>query len=532
LSEGICYLVGAGPGDPGLLTLRGLECLQRADVVLHDDLVSDPVMALVPDNVELIPVGKRAGRHSRPQEEINSLLCHLVKEGRVVVRLKGGDPFVFGRGGEEVEALVNEGCAFEVVPGITAAVASAAYAGIPVTHRGHSACVTLITGHEAPDKSGSSLDYAALAATGGTLCFYMGVGRLEAIANRLIENGRNASEPVAVVASGTTPHQRTVTGSLADIAGKVAAAGIAPPAVVIVGDVVAERHTARWFDELPLFGRHVLVTRTKTQAGELGGLLRGRGAWVSNVPAVAIEAAEKRIPSGLRGAIASGATPSAHSLAEADPLTRTLVELRRGRKGWVVFTSVNGVRYAFKRLAELGMDTRAFGSSAVAAIGSATRKALRAEGIEPDLVPSTYTSHGLFHALRERLGDSIAETHFTLLRSAIAPPDLPAALAEAGGRVDKVVAYRTIVMKSRGTDTATPAIPEGLDAVTFASSSAVQGFANLAGAIAKKGPRPRMVSIGPVTSKAMRDAGLPVDAEASEHTMAGLVATVEQLFSG
>ena len=496
---GIVALVGAGPGDPGLLTLRGLECLQQAQVVIYDHLANPELLAHAPADAERLYVGKQAAAHSLPQEQINALLVERGRAGQFVVRLKGGDPFVFGRGGEEALALRRAGVQVEVVPGVTAGIAAPAYAGIPVTQRGVNAVVSLVTGHEDPTKEVSGVDWDALARGGGTLVFYMGVGNLPGIARRLRAGGRPADTPVAVVSRGTTPLQQVVEGDLETIAAKVEAAGLKPPAVTIVGEVVRLRRELAWFEDAPLFGRTIVVTRAQAQASDLAARLARLGARVLPCPLLAIA-----------------------PLDDSGPLDAAVAAL--GRFDWVLCTSTNAVAQLFAALSRRGGDARCFGACRVAAVGPGTAEALGQQGIRADLVAQPATSSALAEALRQR--QDLQGRRLLLPRADIASPQLPDALRAAGAQVTEVVAYRTVPAPP---DPATcAALRAGeVDAVTFTSASAVRHFAALRSDLG--GPVPatvRYFSIGPETSKAAAAAGLTLAAEAKEHTLAGLVAAL------
>ena len=496
---GIVYLVGAGPGDPGLLTLRGKECLEAADVVVYDNLANPEFLSYAPESAERVYVGKRAGQHTLKQGQINALLVERGRAGCRVVRLKGGDPFVFGRGGEEALDLQAAGIPVEIVPGVTSGVAAPAYAGIPVTHRTLTSVLTFVTGHEDPEKEESALDWDALAKGGGTLAFYMGVGNLSGIARRLVRGGRSPDTPVALIRNGTLPTQRVVEGTLGTIVARVAEAGLKPPAIILVGDVVGLRRDLQWFEKRPLFGKTVVVTRSRTQASALAEGLGRLGARVLLFPTIRIEEPQDRAP---------------------------LVESARSTAGydWIVFTSVNAVDGYFLALDESGLDTRSLAGCRVCAIGPATAKALRSRGVRPDLVPPRCTSSALFEALAELV--DLRDKRILLPRADIAPPDLPARLRDAGAAVTAVTAYRTVPGQP---DAAVfEALHSGeVDVVTFTSSSTARNFAAIMRE--KDGGVPVDViyaSIGPETSKAARGEGLTVAVEAAEQTVPGLVAVV------
>jgi uroporphyrinogen III methyltransferase / synthase len=486
---GKVYLVGAGPGDPGLLTMSGYITLVRADVVLYDRLAPPELLDMLP-GTERIYVGKEPGRPAMEQEEINARLVELGREGKTVVRLKGGDPFVFGRGGEEAEALAAAEVPFEVVPGITAGIAAPAYAGIPVTHRGRAAAVAFVTGHEDPSKPESDLDWSALAAFPGTLVFYMGVRNLDGIASSLTEAGRPAEEPVAVVERGTTPHQRTVVGTLADIAERVAEAGIGPPAITIVGSVVELRDRIAWFERSkPLHGTSVVVTRARVQASALASRLAEHGAAVIETPVIRIEP----LPT--------------------DEIDRAVERI--GDYALVCLTSGNAVTPFFDALRRRGLDARDLAGIRFAAIGDMTAAFLSGAGIHADVVPERSVAEGLVEAL----ADEQLDGRRVLIPSAETARDvLPNALRERGAEVDVVAVYRT-VPETPSEETLEAA--SRADYVTFTSSSTVRNFAD---AIGDRFPRgARVVSIGPATSASARELGIEVHVEAEQHDLDGLV---------
>jgi uroporphyrinogen III methyltransferase/synthase len=484
VERGIVFLVGAGPGDPGLMTRRSLELIAAADVILYDRLIPPGALDGARPDAELRYVGKQPGEPAVEQEQINELLVELARAGRRVVRLKGGDPFVFGRGGEEAEALAAAGVSFEVVPGVTAGIAAPAYAGIPVTHRDAASAVAFVTGHEDPSKDGSALDWAALARFPGTLVFYMGIGRLPQIAERLTAGGRDAAQPVAVVARGTLAGQRTVAGTLADIAERVAAAELRPPAVTVVGPVAGLRETLAWLRGRPLHGEVVAVTRARAQAGELAGRLRELGAEVAETPVIRIEPLHADVPD-----------PSAHDL--------------------ICFTSANGVGLYFEALSA---DARALAGTRVAAIGPGTAAALREHGIEPDVLPQRFVAEGLLEALA---GEPLEGRRVLVARAAEARDVLPAGLRERGAEVDVVALYRTVA------EPLGEAQREALRRatyVTFTSSSTVRLLIESLGADAPAAlAGARLASIGPVTSATLREHGLEPAVEAERHDVDGLV---------
>ena len=476
------YLVGAGPGDPGLITARALELIASADVIVYDRLIPAGALAGARADAELIYAGKEGGGPSVSQEEIQQLLLEHGAAGREVVRLKGGDPFVFGRGGEEAEALREAGIAFEVVPGVTAGVAAPAYAGIPVTHRDAASAVAFVTGHEDPAKPESALDWDALASFPGTLVVYMGVRQLEAITQHLRAAGRPATEPAAVIERGTLADQRVVTGTLETIPAVAEQHGIRAPAVSLFGPVAALSHKLAWLRQRPLAGTTIAVTRARAQASGLASRLRGLGAAVLEAPAIRI------VP-------VDGPPP----------------ELER--YDLVCLTSPNGVRLLFERLAAVGRDARALAGATIAAIGPGTAAALREHGVIADVVPERFVAEGLVEALA-----NTSVKRALVARAAQARDVLPAALRERGAEVDVVALYETVAEPLSGDDL--QAI-EHADYVTFTSSSTVSFFFDAAGD--RLGDGTRLVSIGPVTSDALRGRGRKPDVEAGRHDIDGLV---------
>jgi uroporphyrinogen III methyltransferase/synthase len=487
---GVVYLVGAGPGDPGLMTVRGAELVASADVILYDRLIPQAALSGAREDAELVYVGKRPGAPEIPQSEIETTMVERARAGRSVVRLKGGDPFVFGRGGEEAETLAAAGVPFEVVPGVTAGVAAPAYAGIPVTHREDASAVAFVAGHEDPSKDGSSIDWDALARFRGTLVLYMSVKRLPDVAARLIAGGRSADEPAAAVERGTTPAQRTVSATLADLPDAVSAAGIAPPAVMLIGPVAARRETIGWLERRPLFGLRVVVTRARAQASGLAATLAALGADVIELPAI-------RVVPRIDSAEVSDAVGAIHSYA------------------LVCLTSPNGVRLLFDALEAAGLDARALANATVAAIGPGTARALAARGIRADVVPERSVAEALVESLE---AVDVTDRPVLVARAADARDVLPDALRERRAKVDVVALYETVAEEP---DPEAVEAASSADYVTFTSSSTVRNFvAAIGGGFPE---RARVVSIGPVTSEAAREAGLTVDVEAESHDLDGLV---------
>ena len=487
---GIVYLVGAGPGDAGLMTVRSVELLESADVILHDRLIPGGALDHAAADAELVYVGKRPGETAMPQAEIERLMIARARDGRSVVRLKGGDPFVFGRGGEEAEALAAAGVGFEVVPGVTAGVAAPAYAGIPVTHRDESAAVAFVTGHEDPAKDDTTLDWDALARFPGTLVLYMGVGRAGEIAERLIAAGRDPGEHAAAVEQGTLPAQRTVDATLAELAGAIESAGLRPPAILLVGPVAGRREAIAWLERRPLHGRRVVVTRARAQASGVARALGALGAEVVELPAI-------RVEPRLETAEVRDAVAGLHSYA------------------LVCLTSPNGVRLLFEARRAPARDARALANATIAAIGPGTAAALADRGVIADVVPDRFVAEALVQALE---GFDVRDRPVLVARAAEARDVLPEALRERGGEVDVVALYETVAEEP---DPAALDAAADADYVTFTSSSTVR---NLVRAVGDRFPRSaRVVSIGPVTSEAAREAGLTVHAEAERHDPEGLV---------
>jgi len=497
MKTGKVYLVGAGPGDPKLLTLRGKECLEQADVVLYDYLANPVLLEHVRPEAERIYVGRRGRGEYGDQQEINRLMIEHARAGRVVVRLKGGDPFVFGRGGEEAEAVAEAGLPFEVVPGVTAAVAAPAYAGIPVTHRTLASSVAFVTGHEDPLKPSPTVEWDRLASTAGTVVFLMGMKNLPSIVAHLTASGRPVSTPVALIRWGTRAEQQTIIGTLADIVKKAEAVRLEPPTVIVVGEVVRLREKLNWFESRPLFGTTVLVTRPREQAAEFADLLTAYGAHVIAFPTIAI------IPP-----------------ADWGPLDRALADL--AGYDWIVFTSVNGVRFFFERLRALGRDVRAVGHARFCAIGPRTAEALASKGFRADLVPAEYQAEGILEAFKK---ENLKGARVLLPRAAVARDLLPDELRGRGAKVTVVVAYRTIrpdtdaesikVQLQRGT----------IGVVTFTSSSSVRHYVELfadqhdACALTANAV---VACIGPITAETAESFGFTVRVRAKENTIPAL----------
>jgi len=508
---GKVYLVGAGPGDPGLFTLKGVECVRRAGVVVYDYLASKELLAYVSPEAEVIYVGKKGGDHTMKQDDINQLLVDRGLAGKVVTRLKGGDSFIFGRGGEEALALRQAGVPFEIVPGISSAYAVPAYAGIPVTHRGLTTDVAFVTGHEDPAKTESSIKWDKLSTGVGTIVFLMGVKNLPWIVENLVANGRPPGTPVALIRWGTTPRQQTLTGTLSDIVQLVKEHKFKAPAITIVGEVVSLRDQLRWFEERPLFGKRVAVTRSRAQASDLVEALRQAGAEPVEFPTIRV-------------------VPPADGYAALD---EAVARLRSGEPAydWIVFTSVNGVEHFFSRL-DRGGDVRDLKGIMLAAIGPATAAALGSRGLKPDYVPPEYRAEAVIEGL---LAKGIAGSRVLIPRALEAREVLPEKLAQAGAEVDVVTAYET-VLEGTGTEDMKQMLSAGeIDIITFTSSSTVKNFAQLLDGmdLSSLAGSVTVACIGPVTADTARELGLSVDLVADDYTIPGLVqALISQAQAG
>ncbi len=490
--KGIVYLVGAGPGDPELLTLKGKRLLGAAEVVVFDRLVDARTLALARPDAELIDVGKVPGDPKNRQEDITAILIDRAKAGKTVVRLKGGDPFIFGRGGEEALGLAADGLPFEIVPAPSSAVVAPAYAGIPVTHRGLASSVTFVTGNEDPDKAESSIDWDALANTGGTIVVLMGRDNLHGITGRLISGGLPSDTLAALVRWGSEPAQRTLTGTLYDIAARADDAELPPPVVLVVGDVVGLRPSLNWFEKLPFFGKRVLVTRTRRQAGALSARLAALGALPLEVPTIEIEA----LPT--------------------EPLDRAIDGLPG--YAWVAFTSANAVDIFFERLLATGRDARSLGPVRVAAIGPATADAIRRHEVTADAVSTSYVAESLTEALA---GQDLAGKRVLLPRSAGGRDTIISGLAALGATVDDVPIYH-VVTPDGSAELLKGHLSDGVDIATFTSSSTVSNLMTLVGD-RKKLCGVTIACIGPITAETAEEHQLKVDIVASEYTVDGLV---------
>lgn len=496
--SGICYLVGAGPGDPGLLTLKGKECIEAADVLVYDYLCNPELLRHARPGTEKIYVGKKAKAHTLTQDQINELIVKLTGEGKVVTRLKGGDPVLFGRGAEEAAELAQAGVAFEIVPGITSAIAGPAYAGIPVTHRDHASQLTIFTGHEDPTKEETSLDYAKLAKADGTKVFLMGVERMGEITGKFIENGADPETPMALVRWATHGRQQTLIATLGTMAQRVQETGFKAPAVAVVGPVVTERQHINWFENRPLFGRRIIVTRTRQQIGALSKKLRLLGADVIEMPTIRIE--------------------EPHNLMAFGELVQDCHTYE-----WIVFTSPNGVEAFFKMFYKLYQDARSIGGARIAVVGPGTAEKVKEYHLAVDLMPEkNFVAEGLVEAFKAH--QDMENVKVLWVRGEDTREVVANELTGMGAIVDEAIAYRTVPEKDDNLEAIARVKEEGADMVTFTSGSTVEHF------LALNLPLPegiKVASIGPVTSDAARKHGLTVDVEAESSTIAGLVQAVQ-----
>ncbi|HSH92697.1 MAG TPA: uroporphyrinogen-III C-methyltransferase [Roseimicrobium sp.] len=502
-SKGTVYLVGAGPGDAGLLTLRGAELLKRADVVVYDALVNPDLLRLAPKGAEIIYGGKRAKDHAIPQDELNKLLVVKAREGKCVVRLKGGDPYIFGRGGEEAQELVSAKVPFEVVPGISSIVAAPNYAGIPITHRDHCSSFMVITGHEDPTKEETSLDWKQIASTPGTKIVLMGVERIRIIADELVTNGMAPKTPVAMVRWGTTGRQQSIEGTLATIADVVEKQGFKAPAVTIIGGVVSLRDELNWFEKRPLFGQRIVVTRTREQASQLSEQLIEKGAEVLEIPTIKIV-----LP------------------VEKNHLADALLEI--ASYNWIVFTSPNGVASFFEYFFKAYDDVRSLGGMRIAAVGPATAAKLKELHLKVDVMPDEYVAGKIAVAMNEF--ENVENLKILLARAEVANQELPQALEAMQAIVDDIPVYRTVPETEDITGAAAKLMEEGADWITFTSSSTVENFHARFDLpkLLTKFPQIKTVSIGPETSKAFAALGLKPTVEAKPHTIDGIVKAIEK----
>ncbi|MFH1719788.1 MAG: uroporphyrinogen-III C-methyltransferase [Planctomycetota bacterium] len=505
MKKGFVYLVGAGPGRADLITVRGAEVLKAADCVIYDKLANPALLTFVRPDAEIIPVPKRIAKGSFTQDEINKVLAEKASEGRTVVRLKGGDPCVFGRCTEELEVLTEAGIGFEIVPGVTAGVAMAAYAGIMLTDREYSSQLAFVTGHEATGKDQTGIDWDVLARLDGTIVFYMGIGNLETIAQRLIENGKREDTPAAVIADATFPTQRIVRAPLSRIREECERHRIEPPALVVIGDVADSDPAFNWFMKQPLFGKNIVVTRDVAGNADFTGRIISRG-----------------------GNPVKFATIKIKPLTGSNEFLRTLAKFTQ--YDWIIFTSGNGVAVFFDALKALGKDARVFGSAKVAAIGSKTAEKLAEFGIRADFVPDVFTGRELGRQLTNCT--NLHGRKVLLLRSQIASKELAELLSEAEAEVDDVAIYTAAEERSESKWLAEEISGGRIDWLTFASPSSVDGFFGQIPVEAVNSGKIRVASIGPVTSARLAESGVTVDLTAAEHTIDGLLNAIEQEESG
>ena len=505
---GKVYLVGAGPGDPGLITLRGKYLLEHAEVVVYDYLANPKLLSYVPKNAEFIYAGKKGGGlHAFTQKDINRLLVEHAQRGKMVVRLKGGDPFIFGRGAEEIQELVSEGIDFEVVPGVTSATAAATYAGIPITHREYTASVAFVTGHEDPSKKISNISWEKLATGAGTIVIYMGIKTLPSITKKLIDHGRSPDTPVAVVRWASTPQQHTVVGTLATICEVVQQADIKPPALVIIGEVVKLRSTIDWFEKRPLFGKRIVVTRTRDQASDLVAKLEEHGAECLEYATIQIEPAQ--------------------DYEVFDAAMTTIAQYQ-----WILFTSLNAVTYFFQRLFHLGLDSRHLADAKIAAVGRATAEKLLQYGIKADLIPEQFTGEGLARALVQT---QVEGNRILLPRAMRAAELLPETLTDAGATVTVAPVYRNVPPPGLEDKLRLQLLNGTIDMVTFTSSSTVTNFLAMLKAdskdeLKKLFNKVQIAAIGPVTTATVAEHGLNVAVQPEKYTIADMVQSIVALY--
>lgn len=497
MNKGLVYLIGAGPGDPGLLTIKARDMLEKAEVVVYDRLVGNEILKMAHPEAEMVYVGKISGRHALPQEDINRLLVEKASEGKLVVRLKGGDPFLYGRGGEEALFLREHGLDYEVIPGITSAIAVPAYAGIPVTHRDATSSFAVITGHEKPDKTISSIKWDKISTGIGTLVFLMGVENLPLICHELVSNGRDPRTPIALIRWGTLPGQEVLQGTLEDIVEKVELARFKPPAVIVVGEVVRLREQLKWFENRPLWGKRVIVTRARAQASALVERITAAGGQAAECPSILIE---KEI--------------------DYEALNNALLSLEDYH--WLIFTSVNGVDIFFEELLAQGMDVRDLKGIKIVSIGPATKARLEKRGIRVEITPDEYRAEGILTQLQ----GSIKKGQQVLLPRARGARDiLPDTIKGWGAHIDEVGLYRAVTAPGKGQPIVDELLAGGFDYLTFTSTSTVINFVTMIGKdnVSLIDPLVKVACIGPVTAETALKFGFTVDIMAARYTIGGLV---------
>ena len=504
MAKGMVYLIGAGPGAPGLITLKAIECIKEADVVVYDYLANKRFLEYAGKRAEIIYVGKQGGAHTLPQDEINKLIIKKAQKGKIIARLKGGDPFIFGRGGEEAEEIIQAGIPYEVIPGVTAGVAAAAYAGIPLTHRDFTTTVAFITGHEDPTKEDSNIYWDKISTGIGTLVFYMGIGNLEPNMKKLMENGRSPDTPVALIRWGTTSNQETIIGTIKDIAEKAKQANFKAPAITVVGGVVSLRDKLRWFDKKPLFGKKIIVTRSREQASDFSVLLEKYGAEPIEFPTIE--------------------TVPPKDWKEIDRAIKNLPKY-----DWAIFTSINGVKYFIERLKKQGKDIRELKGIKICAIGPATAKAIEDLGIKVDLLPKEYRAESIITGLGKT---KIKGRRFLLPRALKAREVLPEEIKRLGGKVDVVTAYRTVQPKEKTDEIRKMLREKRVDVVTFTSSSTVENFVNMF----KRNEVPgilngtRVACIGPITKDTATKLGIKTDIMPEKYTIPALTEAIGKYY--
>ncbi|MHB9093911.1 MAG: uroporphyrinogen-III C-methyltransferase [Eubacteriales bacterium] len=504
MKNGIVYLVGAGPGDPKLITVRGLECIKNADVVVYDRLSSPRLLSFAKPEAELIYAGKSPIRHTLKQDEINQVLVSRAREGKTVTRLKGGDPFVFGRGGEEAEVLLDQDIPFEIVPGITSGIAVPAYAGIPVTHREFNSTLAFVTGNEDPSKEDTSIEWDKISTGCGTIVFYMGMANLPHIVEKLTANGRSQDTPVAVIRWGTRPEQQTVTGTLADIEEKAREAKMGHPAIIVVGGVVSLREKLRWFEQKALFGKRILITRSRSQASVLAEKVENLGGEPFEFPTIEITDPE-----------------------DFGPLDKAIASI--DSYDWLVLTSVNGVQSFMNRMRHLRTDIRRLSTTKIVAIGPQTRAEIEKYGIFCEFVPEEFVAEAIIEMFK---GEDIKGKRILLPRADIARKVLPETLGSMGANVSEVTAYSTVMGAGSSEELIRLLQDNKIHVLTFTSSSTVKNFVKKIGPdnVSRLLKGVVVASIGPITSASARELGLVVDVEAAEYTIDGLVQAILSYF--
>ena len=503
-SIGKVYLIGAGPGDPGLITVKGLDCVKKAGVIIYDYLANERLLDQRRPDAELIYVGKQGSRHTLPQDQINALIVQKAREGKIVARLKGGDPFIFGRGGEEAEELVDNGITFEVVPGVTSAISAPTYAGIPLTHREHTASVAFVTGHEDPTKPESKVHWDKIATGIGTLVFFMGMKNLQNIVDNLISHGRSPETPVALIQWGTRTDQRVVTGTLSDIVPKVTEAKLGPPAIIVVGEVVRLRQKLNWYESKPFFGKRIIVTRSRDQASAFAEMLIDRGATAIEFPTIDV-------------------VPPA-SWDELDSAVGSIETFN-----WLIFTSANAVKFFMERLRNLGKDLRILKGVNICTVGPKTSEALESYGLRSDLIPAEFKAEGVLDALG---GVNVRGLKFLIPRAKIAREIIPDKLRELGADVTVATAYENV--KPTADVDRVRKLLEGkkIAAVTFTSSSTVHNFVEILGQKEYKSllNGVAVACIGPVTAKTAEEYGMKINIMPKDYTIPALVDQMAEFF--